>query len=137
MDRAKHDRVVALLSSPERRSHSGAAPGARKHLLTNGIGKCGVCGGMLRVARRNGRRDQTLIYTCEGPRAAPAASRHTSTTSSRRVVIGRLAQPDALDWLLGDDEQARRLAKRCDELQRRLDDAADSQADGEDHHPPA
>jgi hypothetical protein len=47
-----------------------------------------------------------------------------------RVVLGRLAQPDALDWLLGDDEKARRLADRCDELKRRLDEAADSQADG-------
>ena len=47
-----------------------------------------------------------------------------------RVAIGRLAQPDALDWLLGDDEQARRVAQRCDELQQRLDDAADSYADG-------
>ena len=51
VERAKHDRVVALLSSPDRRSHSGPSPGARKHLLTNGIGKCGVCGEMLRVAR--------------------------------------------------------------------------------------
>jgi site-specific DNA recombinase len=47
-----------------------------------------------------------------------------------RVVIGRLQMPDALDWLLGDDEKARRLSLRCEELQRRLDEAADSMADG-------
>jgi site-specific DNA recombinase len=130
VDRAKHDRVVALLASPERRSHSGPRPGARKHLLTNGIGKCGVCGDVLRVARRNGRRDQVLIYTCNGPRGCVGRMQTPVDDLVAGVVIGRLAMPDALDWLLGDDERARRLAKRCDELQGRLDEAADSQADG-------
>jgi site-specific DNA recombinase len=130
VERAKHDRVVALLSSPERRSHSGPRPGARKHLLTNGIGKCGLCGGPLRVARRAGRRDPTLIYTCNGPRGCVGRTQAPVDELVARVVIGRLAQPDALDWLLGDDDRARQLAKRCEELQQRLDEAADSQADG-------
>ena len=130
VDRAKHYRVVALLASADRRSHTGTRPGARKHLLTHGIGKCGVCGGMLRVARRNGRRDQTLIYMCAGPRGCTGRVQEHVDDLVARVVIGRLSQPDALDWLLGDDEQARRLAQRCEELQRRLDEAADSQADG-------
>jgi site-specific DNA recombinase len=130
VDRAKHDRVVALLSSPDRRSHSGPRPGARKHLLTNGIGKCGVCGGVLRVARRNGSKDKTLIYLCDGPRGCTGRAQAPVDDLLSRVVIGRLAKPDALDWLLGDDERARQLAKQCVELQRRLDEAADSQADG-------
>ena len=129
VDRAKHDRIVALLASPDRRSHSGPRPGARKHLLTNGIGKCGVCGGVLRVARRNGRRDQTSIYQCAGPHGCTGRVQAHVDDLVTRVAIGRLAQPDALDWLRGDDEQARRLAQRCDELQRRLDDAADSYAE--------
>jgi site-specific DNA recombinase len=41
-----------------------------------------------------------------------------------------LAKPDALDWMLGDDERARQLSEQCDRLQQRLDEAADSQADG-------
>jgi DNA invertase Pin-like site-specific DNA recombinase len=130
VERAKHDRVVAVLASPDRRSHSGPRPGSRKHLLTNGIGKCGVCGGVLRVARRNGRRDQTLIYMCAGPRGCTGRKQEHVDNLVARVVIGRLAMPDALDWLLGDDDRARQLAQRCDELQGRLDDAADSQADG-------
>ncbi len=130
VDRAKHERVVALLASPERRSHSGQRPGARKHLLTHGIGKCGICGGMLRVARRNGRSDQTLIYMCAGRSGCTGRVQQHVDDLVARVVIGRLSKPDALDWLLGDDEQARRLAQRCEELQRRLDEAADSQADG-------
>lgn len=130
VERAKHDRVVALLSSPDRRSHSGPRPGARKHLLTNGIGKCGVCGGILRVARRSGRTDQTLIYMCNSSRGCTGRHQQHVDDLVTRVVIGRLAQSDALDWMLGDDEEARRLAKWCDELQARLDEAADSQADG-------
>ncbi|BBZ45456.1 recombinase family protein [Mycobacterium parmense] len=130
VERAKHDRIVALLSAPERRSHNGPRPGARKHLLTHGIGKCGVCGGMLRVARRNGRRDQALIYMCAGPRGCTGRVMRAVDELVGRIVIGRLAMPDALDWMLGDDERARRLSDRCDELQQRLDEAADSQADG-------
>jgi site-specific DNA recombinase len=129
VERSKHDRVVALLTAPERRFHSGPRPGARKHLLTHGIGKCGVCGAMLRIARRNGRRDQTLIYMCAG-RGCTGRVQVKVDDFVARVVIARLSMPDALDWLLGDDERARCLAHRCDELQRRLDEAADSQADG-------
>lgn len=127
VDRAKHDRVVALLSAPERRSHSGPRPGARKHLLTNGIGKCGVCGDLLRVANRV--RSQGRIYMCRGRGCTGRVQAHVDDVVEV-AVIGRLQMRDALDWLLGDDEQARRLAQWCDELQRRLDEAADSQADG-------
>jgi site-specific DNA recombinase len=127
VDRAKHGRVVALLAAPDRRSHSGPRPGARKHLLTNGIGRCGVCGAALRVGNRV--RSQGRIYMCNGRGCTGRVQEHVDDLVAR-IVIGRLAMPDALDWLLGDDERARRLAKRCDELQGRLDEAADSQADG-------
>lgn len=123
VDRQKHERVVALLRAPERRSHTGSRPGARKHLLTNGIGECGVCGGMLRVANRV--RSQGRIYTCAGRGCTGRVQKHVDALVAR-VVIRRLAQPDALDWLLGDDEVARRLSERVEELERQLDDAADS-----------
>jgi len=89
-----------------------------------------VCGGILRVARANGRRDQTLIYMCAGLKGCTGRNQAKVDDLVKRLVIERLSKPDALDWLLGDDERARRLAHRCDELQRRLDEAADSQADG-------
>jgi DNA invertase Pin-like site-specific DNA recombinase len=131
VDRAKHDRVVALLASPDRRTHSGPRPGARKHLLTSGIGKCGVCGGPLRVTRRSGRRGNgARIYLCLNGGGCTGRLQEPVDDLVAKVVIGRLSQPDALDWLLGDDEQARRLTQRCEELQRRLEEAADSQADG-------
>jgi site-specific DNA recombinase len=131
VERSKHDRVVALLSTPGRRSHSGPRPGARKHLLTQGIGRCGVCGDILRVARRSGRRGNgDIIYLCNGPRGCTGRLKEPVDNLVAGLVIGRLAKPDALEWLLGDDEHARRLSDRCEELQRRLDEAADSQADG-------
>lgn len=130
VDRAKHDRVTALMSSADRRSHSGPRPGARRHLLTHGIGKCGICGDMLRVARRNGRRDQVLIYTCNGIKGCTGRMQEDVDKLVARVVIGRLSKPDAMDWLLGDDERAHELTERCKELQQRLDEAADSHAAG-------
>lgn len=130
VDRVKHGRVVALLSSPERRSHSGPRPGARKHLLTSSIGQCGICKAPLRVARRNGRRDQTIIYTCAGTKGCTGRMQEPVDDLVKQVVIGRLSKPDALDWLLGDDEEAKRLQDQVDELQGRLDAAAVSQAAG-------
>jgi site-specific DNA recombinase len=127
VDRAKHERVVALLRAPERRSHTGPRPGARRHLLTSGIGECGVCGGVLRVANRE--RSQGRIYMCAGRGCTGRVQKDVDALVTR-VVIQRLAQPDALDWLLGDDEEARRLSERVETFQRRLDEAADSQADG-------
>ena len=128
VDRRKHDRVVALLSAPERRSHTGPRPGARKHLLTNGIGACGVCGGVLRVSNSRARSSGPIYMCaakgCTGRLQAPVDS------LVARVVIGRLQMPDALDWLLKDDEEAKRLTQRLEELSRRLDEAADSYADG-------
>lgn len=128
VDREKHDRVVKLLSAPERRSHSGPRPGARRHLLTNGIGKCGVCGDLLRVARRTGRKTNPHIYMCRG-RGCTGRVQSNVDAYVADVVIERLAQPDALDWLIGDDEAAQRAAARVDHIQRRLDDAADAYAD--------
>jgi site-specific DNA recombinase len=127
VEQAKHDRVVALLKAPERRSHSGPRPGARKHLLTNGIGKCGVCGDLLRVGNR--ARSQGRIYMCRSHGCTGRVQAQVDALVEA-IVLGRLSQPDALDWLMGDDDQARQAGQRCDELQRRLDEAADSQADG-------
>lgn len=130
IDPEKHAAVIALLKSPERRAHTGPRPGARKHLLTNGIGECGVCGEVLRVARRNGQRDPTIIYTCAGKRGCVGRTKDLVDDWVARVVVKRLALPDALDWLLGDDQEARQAAARVDELQRQLDDAADMFSDG-------
>ena len=62
-----HDRVVALLSAPDRGVRSVARPGSRFHLLSWGIGECGVCGGHLRVARKGNMKygSMKLLYFCD------------------------------------------------------------------------
>ena len=52
------ERVVDLFAAPERRR---TRPASRVHLLTYGVGVCGVCGGPLRMARRSG---EPMYYVC-------------------------------------------------------------------------
>ncbi|SHT46736.1 recombinase [Mycobacteroides abscessus subsp. abscessus] len=142
VDPEKHELVRALLTASTvnvtrsgrtwqqaRRSHSGPRPGARKHLLTNGIGRCGVCGDLLRVAKRSGRKTIQTIYMCRGVGCTGRVQENVDNLVST-VVIARLQRPDALDWLMGDEQEVRRLDNRCVELQARLDDAADMFAVG-------
>ena len=125
IDEGKHRRVVALLGSPDRRTHTGPRPGARKYVLTSGIGRCGKCGSALRTIKRNHGR----LYACA---AHDCTARQLEPVDElvRKKVIERLSQPDALAIFIGDDDVARRAADRVDELRRRLNDAADSYADG-------
>jgi site-specific DNA recombinase len=130
VDKTKHEKVVGLLSRSARRTNGVARPGARRHLLSWGIGECGVCGAKLRAVTKRGKYGRPLdLYVCDGKgcvgRSEPAVDELV-----RDVVIGRLSMPDALDWLIGDDQEARRWSERVDELNRRLADAADAYAEG-------
>lgn len=130
VDRAKHEKVAALLTAPSRQTNGTRRPGARKHLLSWGIGECGVCGSKLRGAAKRGNRNRPLyLYICD-QNGCVGRGEAVVDDLVRDVVIGRLARPDALHWLLGDDEDARRWSERADELTRRLSEAADSFADG-------
>lgn len=130
VERAKHDKVTALLSAPARRTNGAARPGARKHLLSWGIGECGVCGSKLRAVTRRGNRGNPIdLYICDGKGCVGRVEKPVDDLV-RDVVIGRMSMPDALDWLMGDDEEARQWSERCDELGRRMAEAADAFADG-------
>jgi DNA invertase Pin-like site-specific DNA recombinase len=131
VDRAKHEKVVALLSEATRRTNGIARPGARRHLLSWGIGECGVCGAKLRAITRRGKRGTPLdLYVCDSNKGCVGRSEPSVDNLVAEVVIGRLSQPDALDWLLGDDAEARRWSERSEELNRRLAEAADAFAEG-------
>lgn len=130
VDRAKHEKVVALLSQSTRRTNGVARPGARRHLLSWGVGECGVCGAKLRAVTKRGKHGRPLdLYVCDGKgcvgRSEPAVDELV-----KELVIGRLAMPDALEWLLGDDQEATRWSARIEELHRRLGEAADAFAEG-------
>jgi hypothetical protein len=123
-----------ILTAPERRTNgnAGSRPGARSHLLTWGIGECGVCGGKLRVARRKGRSatiTTQVLYVCEGHEHV---GRNQAKVDNlvRLVVMERLARPDALDWLMGDEEAAKRADARVRERTARLEDAGSMFARG-------
>lgn len=131
VDETKHAKVCALLSEPTRRKNGGTAtnptrPGARRWLLSWGVGECGVCGAHLRVVhRKTPRYGQPMhYYTCD---ANGCVGRKVVPVDEfiRGIVIARLSRPDALDWMLGDDEEARRLTEQVADLRRRLDEAAD------------
>ncbi len=130
VDRVKHEKVVALLTQPARRTNGTIArPGARRHLLSWGIGQCGVCGAKLRATTKRGRHGRPLdLYVCDG-KGCVGRSEPSVDELVREVVIARLSQPDALDWLMGDDEQTRRYSDQVAALNRRLSEAADAFAD--------
>lgn len=131
LPRDRWERVTSLLNQPTRRSNGHVRPGARRHLLTWGIGACGVCGGRLRVGVKGNSLHGTKkpLYLCDD-RGCVGRDQARVDELVKAVTIARLSRPDALDWLAGDDEAAQVAAARVAELQGRLDALADRYADG-------
>ncbi len=130
-DESTHERVVALLSDPSRRTNRGASI---SHLLT-GIARCGLCsdaarpGGVMRVIPASGSVPKR--YGC---RECFRISRKVEDVDAvvEAVIVRRLSQPDATAALAsGDPERARHLLDQIDLAQARLAFAADGFADGE------
>lgn len=124
IDSDRHARVVALLTNPGRVT---SRSGARKHLLTYGIGECGVCGSVLRVLRRGGHE----LYVCDAPRGCVGRRRAWVDELVEDAVIARLVLPDARDLLTRDDEAAAEARERAEGIRARLVEAADAFAEGE------
>ena len=124
VDRRTWDRACAVLAAPERRSTPVTRPGARRHLLSWGIGECGVCGAYLRVSLKGSQRYGTKarLYVCE--RGCTGRNEGRVDDLVRGVVLERLSRPDALDWLMGDEEAAKAAGARARELDQRLTTAA-------------
>jgi site-specific DNA recombinase len=107
------ERVVDLFAAPERRR---TRPASRVHLLTYGVGICGVCGGPLRMARRAGEPYYvcTTREECVG-RVQKYVDRYVQDT-----VIEWLSRSDAVQWLVPDGtalaDARRREAKARDLL---------------------
>lgn len=118
----KHDQVVALLTDPSRAQER---PGRRVHLLTSGIGVCGVCGGVLRHVKRRGRP----LYACQTSDCVARLQDKVDELVAA-VVVARLSQPDALAWLEGDDTAATAAREHAEALRARLDTAADQYSEG-------
>lgn len=128
IDHDKHDRVVTLLDDPARRSTRAnpQRPGARKHLLSYGIGECGApgCGARLRVTRRGGNE----LYVCDTRAGCVGRRREWVDGLVNRVMARRLAGPDARDLLTRNDGAAHAARERAAGIRARLDAAADDYA---------
>ena len=136
IEEERHREVVALLTNNSRRTT--IATNNRVHLLTYGIGRCGVCGADLRVKswryhrKRTGQTVQRTLYTCE---AKGCTSRDEPSVDDLvgQVVVARLSAPDAalpdLTATRGRTgaEDQQRIAE---ELRQRLNEAAADYADG-------
>ena len=130
VERDQYDRVVALLGAPERHH---VRDGSRRHLLTFGIGECGVCGGALRVTFRRSRtpgRAPMVLYVCNGRGGCVGRSMESVDELTGAVVIARLARPDAAAVFAGDDEAAIAASEHAEAIRARLAAAADGYADG-------
>lgn len=129
-----HDRVIALLTDPTRRSNKGAT---RRHLLS-GIARCGRdgCNGTMIV--NVGRVTETQVGTKRQP---PAYVCQVCTKIRRKqssvdeyveaVMIARLSKPDALAALSADDPvETQRARDAVAEMEANLELAADNFAEG-------
>jgi site-specific DNA recombinase len=125
VDEGDWRRVVALLSAQERRV---ARPGSRQHLLTWGIGSCGVCGGYLRMATKTKARVPYYVCAAEGC----VGRREDYVDEFVGKVIGeRLSRPDALAWLAPDGQALAEATQRAKEARNLLATAGVKLATGE------
>lgn len=128
ISRAEWERLRLMLTAPERRT---SKPGGRKHLLSWGIGKCGVCGSVLRVSLKGNQihGSKKLLYVCDDK---GCVGRNEAAVDGlvRAVMVKRLSRPDAVELLSGDEDAAEDALDRAADLRTRLNVAADDYADG-------
>lgn len=127
VDADKHDRVVALLTDPSRTTER---PGSRQHLLTWGIGECGVCEAHLRVARRGNSRhgQKQQLYVCEA-NGCVGRNEEFVYRFVEHQMVALMQRPDVLDLLSGSSTKAAEALARVTTLRARLDQAAKNYAD--------
>jgi hypothetical protein len=121
---------VALLSQPARNAAKASRPGARVHLLSWGVGECGVCGGHLRVGMAGNSKHGTKkpLYLCEG-RGCVGRDEARVDQFVGHVVVERLRRGDLADLLMMDDGVQAAALKRAEGIRGRLATAADDFAD--------
>lgn len=121
IEEGKHARVVALLTDPRRAS---SRSGARRHLLTYGVGVCGVCGSRLRVKTGGGHE----LYVCLA-KGCVGRRRERVDEMVEAVVIRRLARHDVADLFARDGDAGQAARDHANGLRAKLDAAADGYVD--------
>jgi len=123
LDRGTWEQVRAVLADPQRRTSTGSVAA---HLLS-GIARCGVCGAPMRA----GMNRSVPSYRCTD---GSCVSRRRADVDELvvRIVVGRLARPDAVDLFTpaARSDDVREAAAAAATLRARVDNAADDYADG-------
>jgi len=120
--------VEAILNNPARRTHPGKD--GRVHLLSV-LARCGVCDGPIVVAKSKPYKGISKpVYRCRSAHVIRDQAAVDDLVT--RVIIGRLGLPDAAALLVEPDraDEAAAAAGRVQELQDRLNDAAQAYAAG-------
>ncbi|MFJ8935377.1 recombinase family protein [Streptomyces sp. NPDC102365] len=125
VDEEKWRQVVALLTAPER---SVKRDGQRKHLLSWGIGECGVCSWVLSAKPRGNARK--MLYVCDSTAGCVGRSEEYVDAWVGAVVVARLSRPDAVTVFGPDSERLERLRASVSGMKERLDEAAADYAEG-------
>lgn len=121
---------VSILKNPSRLTQNGNRV---RHLLA-GLLRCGSCGQPMKTSSRAGRAGQVHYYKCQergGGHAFQNAAPAEALVSE--VVVGVLSRPENADTVAagaGADEAAG-LQQKAAVLRARLDEAANSYADGD------
>lgn len=125
-----HDAVAALLSQPARRVGVVSRPGARTHLLSWGVGECGVCGGPLRVSMKGNAKYGTKkpLYVCDLKGCVGRDEARVDLLVGH-VVVERLKRRDLVDVLSGGGVAQSSALKRAEGLRARLARIADDYAE--------
>ncbi|WP_427130238.1 recombinase family protein [Pseudarthrobacter sp. S9] len=126
--------VKSLLENPERRTNTSSRV---RHLLS-GIVRCGACGAAMTSSSRGrgGRRDTEASHYYKCPTPGPGhvfQNMQPLEDLVEQVVIGQLSHPDAgKHFTVGADaaESVETLQAESEALRARLDEAANSYADG-------
>lgn len=111
---AQQTELRTLLSDPARATSKS---GARQHHLTFApdIARCGKCHGRLRVVQKSGH----LTYVCE-PNGCTGRRKAWVDDLVERVVLKRLAQPDARDLFRRDDTAAQQVRDEIRTIESKL-----------------
>jgi len=125
LDTATHDQLTAHLTDPARRTQVSTRP----RYLLSGLARCGRCGGRLFHSPAGTSTRTWSIYRCM-PTNHLSRRQDLVDAVVERVVLARLALPDAASLLTVDDDRAEHLLARAVELRDRLDGLADLLADG-------
>jgi len=118
--------AIATLFQERRQPGGDQRPGARRYLLTHGIGACGRCESYLRTSIR----DASTLYQCVA-RGCVGRSLEPVDEWVTEVMVALLERPDALLMLEGDSSVAAEALRRARNLRARLAQAADAFAAGQ------